>query len=266
MRRDDARRAELDPDGRRFVGTGGRSHGDKVTPPLRPPVDCVVLLDGVRVPEPRPTLNRVPAVPAREGEIVVPFPGASSVRMQPVTAFRSTWLSSSVRSLRARGLADTYFAALPREHHDLVLGTVVGTWLPVHVAMAHYFACDALNLPTLEIVEIGREAAGHVHGSTVATLTRLARGAGVTPWAVLTRLDELWKRIWHGGGVCVRKQGPKEARVEIAGWPCAKSAYCRAGLRGVLLGLTEPLAVRAYAREFALPASRVGMVCDLSWV
>lgn len=209
--------------------------------------------------------DRVAVLGVRSEEIVLPFPGGALGQVPPATEFRSTWLSSSLRSLRHRGLSDAYFAALPRDYRAIVQGTVVGTWLSIDVAMAHYLACDALPLSQLEMVQIGREAAGHVHGSTVSTVSRLARGAGVTPWSVLTRLDELWARVWRGGGVCVRKRGPKEARIEVAGWPCVNSTYCRAGLRGVVLGLTEHLCERAYGKELEPAGTRTSVAYLLSW-
>jgi hypothetical protein len=182
-------------------------------------------------------------------EVVLPFPGGGRDRVQPVTSFRSTWLTSSLRALKERGRLNEYLAHLPKRHHEVVLSTVVGVWLPVDVAIAHYEACDALRLHPSEIISIGRQAADQVHGTVLATFVRLARGAGVTPWTVLLRLHDLWSRIWLGGGVCVVRLGPKEARIEIEGWPCAGSSYCRTAMRGVLPAVAELFCAKSYARE-----------------
>jgi hypothetical protein len=94
---------------------------------------------------------------------------------------------------------------------------------------------------------------------------RLAKGAGVTPWTVLFRLQELWARIWIGGGVQVAKLGPKEARVEIAGWPCAESSYCRTAMRGVIPAVTDLFCQKSYANELRSFATRTALAYRLSW-
>jgi hypothetical protein len=198
-------------------------------------------------------------------EILVPFPGGSRQRVPRATQFRSTWLSSSLRSLKERALLDAYLAHLPRKYHDAVLSTIVGVWLPVEVAVAHYDACDALALSTNDVIAIGREATHHVHGTLLSTFVRLARGAGVTPWTVLTRLQDLWNRIWMGGGVSVAKLGPKEARIEIAGWPCAASLYCRVALRGVLPAIADLFCEKSYAREAKGLFSETTLGYVVSW-
>ncbi len=198
-------------------------------------------------------------------EILVPFPGGRRDFVPPTERFRSTWLSSSLRSIRERRLFDDYLSRLPAEYREVVLGSVVGVWLPIDVARAHYGALDALGLSKPEMIQIGREATNHVHGTLLATFVRLAKGAGVTPWTVLVRLQDLWGRIWIGGGVAVAKLGPKEARIEIAGWPCAESAYCRAAMRGVIPGITDLFCHKSYANEIAplMTPSSLGYL--LSW-
>jgi hypothetical protein len=198
-------------------------------------------------------------------EQLVPFPGGSRSHVSPTTQFRSTWLSTSLRSLRSRELLDAYLAHLPAKHHDAVLNAVVGVWLPIDVGVAHYAACDALHLPNAEIVAIGREATTQVHGTVLATFVRLAKGAGANPWTVLTRLQDLWARIWVGGGVCVTKLGPKEARIEIASWPCAESNYCRVAMRGVIPAITDLFCQKSYANEIAPLMTRTSLAYLISW-
>jgi hypothetical protein len=198
-------------------------------------------------------------------EILVPFPGGKRDKVPRVERFRSTWLSSSLRSLRERQLFDVYLKRLPPEYHEVVRTSVVGVWLPVEVALAHYAACDTLGFTTVEMIQIGREATSYVHGAVLATFVRLARGAGVTPWTVLVRLQELWGRIWLGGGVQVVKLGPKEARIEIAGWPVAASDYCRTALRGVIPSVTDLFCHKSYANEIARLTTKTSLGYRLSW-
>ena len=204
-------------------------------------------------------------VVSSQEQVVVSFPGGSRERVHPAQRFRSTWLSSSLRSLRERNLIDTYAKELPLEYRERVLSSVVGVWLPIEIAIAHYQACDALKLPTAEIVAIGREATNHVHGTLLATFVRLAKGAGVTPWTVLGRLGELWDKIWMGGGVGVVRLGPKEARIEIAGWQCSASSYCRHAMRGVLPAITDLFSTKSYAKEVGALCSPTTLGYVVSW-
>jgi hypothetical protein len=181
------------------------------------------------------------------------------------TRFRSTWLSSSVRALRERKLFDAYLGHLPAEFRDAILNTVVGVWLPVQVAEAHYDACDKLGLSAQDIMAIGSAVGLYAQGIVFSVAINLAKGAGVTPWLLLPRLPEVWYRIWIGGGVAIYKVGPKDARLEIGGWTCARTTYCRVAMRGVLQGLTELFCARAYVREVPALCTKLTLGYRIAW-
>jgi hypothetical protein len=164
-------------------------------------------------------------------EVFLPYP-----ENRVATRFRSTWLSSSLKAMRTRGLLDQYLENLPRQHHAAVLDAVAGVWLPVEVAVAHYDAMDRLKLPESEIVKIGLEVTERFHSAFFSTVFRLAQGVGATPWSVFRHCQRMWDKTWVGGGIAIWKLGPREARCEIVGWPCARFDYCRIGMRGVTLG------------------------------
>ena len=159
--------------------------------------------------------------PANE-EVHLPFPAPSKALVPLTTQFRSTWLTSSVRAVKSRGRWDDYLVALPRQHHDAVENSVAGVWLPVDVAIAHYDACDKLNFTPMELFVIGGEVHTTAQASVFSMLVKLATGAGATPWTAASQFNRLWSRVWIGGGVAVYKLGPKEARLEFAGWPCCQ--------------------------------------------
>jgi hypothetical protein len=202
-----------------------------------------------------------------EEQVFLPYPGPRQARsaVHMASQFRSTWLTSSIRALRERKLLDRYAQLLPAVHHEAVLGAVVGVWLPIEVALAHYAACDALELQTTDLIAIGRDATNHVHGTILGTFVRLAKGAGVTPWNVLVRLHDLWNRIWIGGGVSVVKLGPKEARIEIVAWPVANSRYCRVAMRGVVTSLIDLFCERSYAKEVTKFWTPTAVAYQVSW-
>ena len=202
-----------------------------------------------------------------KGEIFLPFPnGAGRGGVPEAKQFRTTWLAGSLRALKDRGHMPRYLKLLPEEHHASILGAVAGTWLPIELALTHYSACDRLALPTQELIEIGHDVTRQVHGTVLGFLVRIAKGAGVSPWTPLGKLNDLRGRIFMGGGVCVVKLGPKEARVEIAGWPCARATYCRVAMRGILRGILELFCERAYANEIPSMCTASTLGHRISWV
>jgi hypothetical protein len=201
----------------------------------------------------------------REPRVLVPLRTARAL-VPPTSSFRSTWLSSSLRALRERGHLDAYLAKLPEAYHALVLAPVVGVWLPDEVAVAHYRACDALNLPPAEAFAIGYDVARHAQQTLLSTAATLAKAAGVTPWTLLSQMQKLWTRIWNGGDLTVLSLGPKEARLEIVGWTSARIPYCRIAMRGVLQGMLDMFCRRGYVTEWRPGCSDTSLAYRIAWV
>ena len=66
---------------------------------------------------------------------------------------------------------------------------------------------------------------------------------------MLPHLQRLWDRALVGGGLSVTKLGPKEARIEVVGFPVCRFRYCRIGMRGVLTGMIEMFCTKAHVTE-----------------
>ncbi|HEY1694100.1 MAG TPA: hypothetical protein VGG39_18155 [Polyangiaceae bacterium] len=154
-------------------------------------------------------------------------------RIPPVARVRSTMVISSLRGLRERGLLDAYRVRLPEAFHEPILGAVVGAWLGLDVATAHYSACDALGLTVPEQVSMGASVGDAINGTFLGTVVRMARGAGVTPWLVLKQYARLWDRIFDGGDVEIDKLGPKEALIQMHGLSLFSIPYIRVAMRGM---------------------------------
>jgi hypothetical protein len=198
-------------------------------------------------------------------DIVVAFTSPRA-RVQDATSFRSTWLSSSLLALRERNLTDRYLTLLPREHHQAVLESVAGVWLPIDVAVAHYTACDGLGLSRREAWDLGVEVTRKVHGTSLALAIRLAKNAGVTPWSILAQLNRLWERVWRGGGVAVYRRGPKEAVIEVIQWRCAGIRYVRDTMPAVVHGIVEMFCKKAYVTDVASLATTSSLGMKVQWV
>jgi hypothetical protein len=152
------------------------------------------------------------------------------------TSLRSAVLLASLQALRVRGLFERYSSFLASSERES-LAALGGQWIPVSLAVTHYAACDALALPSDEIAGIGSEIGNLAQRSTLHAVGRLAREAGMTPWAPLAIVDRLRAHSWDGGAITVIKLGPKDARLEWHGQPCAVSTYFRMGFAGVLTAL-----------------------------
>jgi hypothetical protein len=195
-------------------------------------------------------MSPAPSVPSRE-EIVVAPPTTMA------TSFRSTWLTTSFRAMKQRGLTDKYLRLLPQQYHEQVMLSEAGVWLPVEVATAHYED---------EVVKIGMEVTQRFHGTMMSTMFRLAQSVGVTPWAILTQVPRIYAKSWVGGGVGVYRSGPRDARIVMTGWPMAKFAYTRNGTRGILLAGVGLFCKEAQAQTLQRFCSDTEVCVRLQWV
>jgi hypothetical protein len=182
------------------------------------------------------------------GEVVVPFRMARQ-QVTLATAFRSTWLTASLDGLRSQGHFARYLELLSPRHRDAVLHSIAGVWLPMDVALAHYSACDALGLTQAAQVAMGREVLKRLRKTIFSLAFHAARDVGVTPWSLIKLLPAQFEREFRGGACGIFRVGPKDARVELIGFPLSVSPYTRAALRGIAHGLCEPLCSRVYTYE-----------------
>ncbi len=211
-----------------------------------------------------------PIVASRQGspgakEWFLPFPVPRN-EIRDAAHFRSTWLTASQTTLRERGYWGAYEAALDPAWREQVLGAVPGAWLPMPVARAHYAAADALGLPEEEQVAIGIAATRRANATTFQFITRLARGAGATPWTLLAHAPRLWSATCDGGAVGIVKVGPKEALLEIVGFPLAGIPYNRVTMRGIITAGVQLFCQKAYVRESPSRCDHRSLGMHASWV
>jgi hypothetical protein len=196
---------------------------------------------------------------------IVPLPDARD-KVAPLRQIRSTLLSSSLQSLRDHGVSDRYFAALPREHHEAILSLVAGVWVPVDLAIAHYVTCDGLQLDTATTEAVSSSVAKRIHGSLLATVIRMATGTGVTMVTGLQQVQRLYSRVFMGGGIGAYLLGPKEARLDFAGFQLAQIPYFRNGLRTTAKASLELFTRTLFVRELPERTTARTVSYRLSWV
>jgi hypothetical protein len=200
----------------------------------------------------------------QQESVVVPLPSPRD-RVRVATEVRSTLLCTSLKALRTRGYFSRYLDVLERPLHDTILSLVGGEWLPVDVAVAHYLACDRLELPLAVIEEIGSEVGRRVNESVVSVLVRATRELGATPWSALAHLPKLNDRLFRGGAFTVIKSGPKDARIEWLGQPCARSTYFQRAFATHVASVCDLFCTKAYARRLPEGCSGTALAYRLSW-
>jgi hypothetical protein len=198
------------------------------------------------------------------GEVVATYPAAGR-RPDPVRHVRSTFVTSGIAAIRQRGRFDDYAAALDDASRELLVGAVAGAWLPVDLAVAHYRACDAINLPHDEVVAIGVEVGMRAHENVLQAVKKIAAGVGVTPWALAVQYDRLWPRMFDGGGFRISRVGPKDGVIELLQCPLSESSYFRSAFCGVNLAGLHLVSTKAYVRIQSRPAPHAFSV-RISWV
>jgi hypothetical protein len=198
-------------------------------------------------------------------EVFLPFQ-FSPDQAPPVTEVRSTLLAASLRVVRQMGWEKRYFAQLPRTLHDEVQMLTAGVWVPLSLAMAHYAACDAMNLAVGELDVIGEDVSMRTQKAFIGTLGRAATGAGLGPWHFLKSTHRIWARMMNGGDNAVFTVGPKEALVVLVGCPLVEIPYFRIGLLAYYRAITRVLSQVVYTREVREHRRKDGVGFRLSWV
>jgi hypothetical protein len=209
-----------------------------------------------------PPSSRAPAPLAKGAVVVVPFPSP----LVALSEVRSTLLLSSLHALRSGGYFDAYEARVPSAHREEILGSMAGAWLPAAAALAHYRACDALGITSLEQMALGRQTGNGLRHHLTRAAAVLSRGVGVSPWIIFEQFDRFWARSFKGGGVSVIRRGPKDAEIVFAKCALLQSPYFRSALRGVALGLLEVATRRSFMSEMSFTATHHEARYRLSWV
>ncbi len=183
-----------------------------------------------------------------------------------VTHVRSTLLSSSVKTLKERGLFERYVELLPEEYYEPAVMTLAPEWLPIDVGMAHYGACDQLGLSDEALDEIGELVAERIMGTFLAHILRSTRSVGASPWLALKRYSMLWGRLMRGGRCEVFETGPKDARVDSAGMPTFRYRYFRTAYLGVVKGACGMFAKKVFVNQEGRQRADDQLSITVSWV
>src|SRR5262249_1837770 len=106
-------------------------------------------------------------------EVIVPFPAPAS-QVVPVSSCRGTLIASSLRALESTGRLSRYFERLAPSQTGAIQSLIAGQWITIDTAVAHYEACDRLELNPDEQMHLGGLVADRIQKTFLATVMKLA--------------------------------------------------------------------------------------------
>jgi hypothetical protein len=180
-----------------------------------------------------------------------------------VTQVRGSLIASSLETLRQLHLFDRYIALLPPEYHDQILYVVAASWVPLDAAMAHYKACDEMQLSEHELQEIGSYVSKRIMGTFLGTLMRTA-SAVIAPGSALRHYPRLWDRLLWGGGCTVSMMDGRDARIESRGVAMFRYRYFRIAYTGLIRGAATVFKESVHAR--IRNATDNSLTIDITWL
>jgi hypothetical protein len=199
-------------------------------------------------------------------EEIVPFQFGRGL-VPGATHCRGTLLLASRQTLRNRGHFDRYLAALSPADAAAIDAAIAAAWLPIELGIAHYRACDALNLSVDETLSIGGEVVRNLQRTFIGSLVKAASsGAGVTPIFGLQRFTTIYFRTIKGGDARVVRYAPKDARVEFVGLPFSAIRYFRIAYRGFIQAGCELFARRVIVAELNAYLGPTTCAYRIAWV
>jgi hypothetical protein len=162
----------------------------------------------------------------------------SSAAGPVVTGVRGSLVVSSLSTLRERSLFDRYQRLVDPTVLAKLQFAIASTWLPVELAMAHYAACDALQLNEVQMKEIGEHVSTKLVSTFWGAALREARRAGAAvPYDIaLRQYGSMWDRLYQGGSSVIEELGHKDARIHARGLPMVRYRYFRVGYMGLIRG------------------------------
>lgn len=183
-----------------------------------------------------------------------------------LTHVRSTLVVSALQALRSRGMYEAYEKNLPSDARPRIVELIAGQWIEAALGVAHYRAVDRLGLDAATIEAIGADVAERTGKTVLHTAVKASKAMGVTPWAALALAHRLRETSWRGTDLAVYKLGPKEARYDWVGQPCAAIPYFVKSFTGFVRTLIGLFARAAYATPVAALSSSTTLSIRLSWV
>jgi hypothetical protein len=172
-------------------------------------------------------------------EIFIPHDPAAG----PVTALKNLIIQSSLTQLKANGHYERYVSLIAPEVLEELLARMGPGWIPVELAMAHYQACEDLNLNGDETAAVGTSVGDRLQSATLVSRAKKVREDDFDVWGSYTQMYRMWARLYQGGSVQVVKLGPNAQLIEQRGFPMNRFRYFRQAQLAAFVAAYEALGV-----------------------
>lgn len=171
-----------------------------------------------------------------------------------------------MKTLKAHGYYDNYAKTMGPTDLETIASTAAGMWLPIALGIAHYRACDGLNIPLDEQLTMGGEVVHALQKTFIGTVLKAASsGAGIGPITGLEKFVQIYSRSIKGGGARIVRLGPKDVRVEFVGQPFAAIRYFRVAYRGFIHAGCSFFARRVVVAELSALLSPTTLGYRIAW-
>ncbi|HEY2733204.1 MAG TPA: hypothetical protein VGI70_04430 [Polyangiales bacterium] len=182
-----------------------------------------------------------------QGEIVL----AHDPNAVPATAVRNVLIQSSLTELKATGYYDRYAALIAPEVLTELAANLGPGWIPIELALAHYEACDKMNLSAEDFALLGARVGDRVQGAVLVTSAKKKRDEDFDLWNVEAQLHRMWARLFQGGSLQVVKLGPKMKLLQARGIRLNRYHYYRQGHLAALRATHSAIGVELTTLQIA---------------
>jgi hypothetical protein len=204
-------------------------------------------------------------VPSPREEVLIPFP--DTLATEPSTTHcRGTLLTASFNAVKSHGHLERYLQALSPKYVDPITTATATEWIPMDVVLAHYRACEALDLSAEETLGLGGTVVMNLQRTFIGgALKKATVEAGVSPLFGLQKFASVYYRTMKGGGGRIVRMGPKDVRMEFVGQPLASVRYFRVSYRGFIHAGCAFFARRVVVAELAAYLSPTTCAYRVAW-
>lgn len=145
----------------------------------------------------------------------------------PSIAVRNLLIQSSLLELRESGYYERYAKNIEPKVLESLLASLAPGWIPMDLALAHYQACERLDLNADELSEVGSRVGKRVQSAMLVSLAKSVREANYDIWMATGQLHRMMRRLHQGGSVQMVRVGAKDKLLEERGLQVTRYNYVR---------------------------------------
>lgn len=183
-------------------------------------------------------------LPPEHREILIPHDPTRG----PFKAVRRVLIHSSIDELKQAGAFPRYRLLIDDVAFAAITEAIGPGWLSAELALAHYNACDALDLDEAVITQLGAHAGAKIQSTLLVSNAKREPGRSEhSPWESLGAFWRMGRRLYEGSSSQYVKLGPSELLIETIGNPLFGTRYYQLAHVGFLAAAFSTFGVHAQA-------------------